>query len=155
MSVRKLNMNFSRLAVCFALGLAVLATMPVGSAAAKGDLATKAKKIKLALGSKDSDYAMSQKQYRLETGQAYRWQIKSSGFKPYQLEAEEFFRNIWIRRIKVDDVELQVSVLHEVEFEETEESEIEIYFVPIRTGTYEFSFEGLEEKGMVGSFIVE
>ena len=40
-------------------------------------------------------------------------------------------------------------------FEFEREGEIEIKFVPIRPGNYDFQIEGLESKGMVGKFVVE
>ena len=62
---------------------------------AKGDLAIRAKKLELKLGSEKSDYEMSQKIFEMETGKAYRLEISSMGFKEYEIEAEDFFRNIW------------------------------------------------------------
>ncbi len=135
----------------FALALA----LPAAGAHAKGDLAIKAKMLKLELGSKESDYAMSSKEFQLETGQAYHLKIISSGLKEYSFEAPEFFENIWIRKLEVEDVEIKAPVIEEISFEEYEESEAELFFVPIRTGVYEFNFEGLEERGMVGKFIVK
>ncbi len=58
-------------------------SLPVTGASAKGDLAVKAKMLKLELGSEKSDYAMSSKEFQLETGQAYRLKIISSGLKDY------------------------------------------------------------------------
>ena len=69
---------------------------------AKGDLSIRAKKLELKLGSEKSDYDMSQKVFNMETGKAYRLEISSMGFKEYELEAEEFFRNIWIRSIEIE-----------------------------------------------------
>ena len=69
---------------------------------AKGDLAIRAKKLELKLGSEKSDYEMSQKIFEMETGKAYRLEISSMGFKEYEIEAEDFFRNIWIRGIEVE-----------------------------------------------------
>ena len=120
---------------------------------AKGDLAIRAKKLELNLGSDKSDYEMSQKSFELETGKAYRLEISSMGFKEYEFEAEEFFRNVWIRKIEVEGIEIDTSILNEIEFER--EGEIEIQFVPIRPGNYEFEIEGLREKGMFGQFIVK
>ena len=120
---------------------------------AKGDLAIRAKKLELKLGSDKSDYEMSQKSFELETGKAYRLEISSMGFKEYEFEAEEFFRNIWIRNTEVEGIEIDTSILNEIEFER--EGEIEIQFVPIRPGNYEFEIEGLREKGMFGQFIVK
>ena len=121
-------------------------------ALAKGDLAIRSKKIELKLGSDKSDYEMSKKKFELETGKAYRLEISSRGFKEYEFEAEDFFRNIWIRKIEVNGIEIDAPVIEEIEFER--EGEIEIHFVPIRTGDYEFEIEGLQSKGMEGKFIV-
>ena len=107
----------------------------------------------LELGSKDSDYAMSVKEYQLETGKSYSLKISAVGYKEYELEAEDFFRNVWIRYIEIGEVSLDIPVLNGLELDR--EGEAEIVFVPIRTGTYEFKIEGLEEKGMVGKFVVK
>ncbi len=120
---------------------------------AKGDLSIRSKKLELKLGSDKSDYDMSQKIFNMETGKAYRLEISSMGFKEYELEAEDFFRNIWIRSIEIDGVELDAPVINEIEFER--EGEIEIKFVPIRPGEYDFEIERLQSKGMVGKFIVK
>ena len=119
----------------------------------KGDLALRSKKIELRLGSDKSDYDMSQYEIQLETGKAYRLEISSMGFKEYEFEAEEFFENIWIRKIEVEGVEIKVPSIKEIEFDR--EGEIEINFVPIRTGEFDFEIEGLTNKGMVGKFIIE
>ena len=134
----------------FVLALAVTA----GAALAKGDLAVKAEKLEpLVLGSKESDYAMSVREYKLETGKAYRLKIISSGFKEYAIVAPRFFRDIWVRRVEVDDVQIKAAVIEEIKFDD--EGEAELYFVPIRTGFYEFRSRGLEERGMIGKIIVK
>ena len=120
---------------------------------AEGDLTIRSKKLVLKLGSDKSDYEMSQKIFNMETGTAYRLEISSMGFKEYELEAEDFFRNIWIRSIEIDGVEIDAPVINEIEFER--EGEIEIKFVPIRPGEYDFEIERLQSKGMVGKFIVK
>ena len=116
-------------------------------------MALRSKKIELQLGSEKSDYDMSTKVIKLETGKAYRLEISSLGFKEYEFEAEEFFENIWIRKIEVEGVEIKVPSIKEIEFDR--EGEIEINFVPIRTGEFEFEIEGLTNKGMEGKFIIE
>ncbi len=120
---------------------------------AKGDLAIRSTKLELKLGSDESDYDMSQKVFNIETGKAYRLEISSMGFKEYEFEAEDFFNNIWIRKIEVEGIEIKVPYINEIEFER--EGEIEINFVPIRTGTFEFEIEGLTNKGMKGKFVIE
>ena len=139
--------------VLFAVALSL--SLPVAGAFAKGDLAVKAQSLKLELGSEKSDYAMSNKEFQLATGKAYRLKIISSGLKEYSFRAPEFFKNMWLRKLEVEDVEIQAPVINELSFEEYEESEAELFFAPIRTGVYEFVLKGLEERGMVGKFIVK
>ena len=122
-------------------------------AIAKGDLAIRAKKLELKLGSDKSDYDMSQKVFEMETGKAYRLEISSMGVKEYEIEAEDFFRNIWVRSVEIEGIELDGPFINEIELER--EGEVEIKFVPIRPGEYEFEIEGLQSKGMVGKFVVE
>ncbi len=50
-------------------------------------------------------------------------------------------------------MEIKAVSVTELEFEQ--ESEVEIYFVPIKPGEFEFSVDGLEETGMEGVFIVK
>ncbi len=139
----------------FCAALFVATTALAGAALAKGDLAVKAEALEpLVLGSEESDYTMSVKEYRLETGKAYSWEIKASGFKDYRIVAPEFLRNIWIRKIETGGLEIMAPVLYELKFEEGEEGEAELFFVPIRPGFYEFKARGLEERGMVGTIIV-
>ena len=54
--------------------------------------------------------------------------------------------------MKLRVVEIDTSLINEIEFER--EGEIEIKFVPIRPGEYDFEIERLQSKGMVGKFIV-
>ena len=133
--------------------LLILFTFGFSDIKSEGDLALRSKKIELQLGSEVSDYEMSKKVINLETGKAYRLEISSLGFKEYEFEAEEFFKNIWIRKIEIDGIEIVTSTLLEIEFER--EGEIEINFVPIRTGIFPFEIEGLQSKRMVGEFIIK
>ncbi len=133
--------------------LFLAAFLIIPPAQAEGDLAIRAKELTLQLGSEDSDYYMSTKEFSLETGQAYELEISSFGFKEYVFSAPDFFRNIWVRKIEVEDVEISAPVITEIGLED--EGEVELIFVPIRTGRYEFRMLGLESRGMVGVITVE
>ena len=84
--------------------LLILFTFGFSDIKSEGDLALRSKKIELQLGSEVSDYEMSKKVINLETGKAYRLEISSLGFKEYEFEAEEFFKNIWIRNFSLDEI---------------------------------------------------
>lgn len=107
----------------------------------------------LVLGSEDNDFHMEPKEYTLTVGQGYRWVIRAESDFEYGLVAPQFFRNIWIRKVEVGDIEIKTATLDELEFED--EGEAELFFVAIRPGTYEFGVRGMEERGMVGTIVVE
>src|SRR5690625_383290 len=107
----------------------------------------------LILGSDDNDFYMEPKEYRLKVGQGYRWMIRAESDFEYGVIAPEFFRNIWIRKVEIGDIEVKAASRDEIEFED--EGEAELFFVTIRPGTYEFGIRGMAERGMVGTIIVE
>jgi hypothetical protein len=132
----------------------LLALVASGLALAKGDLATRATKLEpLVLGNEQSDFFMSVKEYKLETGKYYRWKVEASGKREYNLIAPEFWRNTWIRQVAVGDLEIKTSTLEELDFDGA--GSLEVFFVPVRTGTYEFRIRGLEQRGMTGKLLVE
>jgi hypothetical protein len=135
------------------LAAALVGVTLAGPLQAKGDLTIRPQALPdLVLGSEVSDYAMSQQSYQLETGQAYKLKIVSSGRKEYAIEAPEFFTSIFLRKVEAGGMEIKATTLVQLEFED--EGEAELYFVPIKPGDYPFVSRGLEGKGMVGTFQV-
>ena len=125
-----------------------------GLARAEGYLAQKPEKLPdLVLGLGEAGYGVSQKDYALVTGKAYRLKIKSTGQKECAWEAPTFSNYIWLRKVAVAHVEIKASHVYEIEMER--EGEAEIFFVPIRPGEYPWACRGLEGKGMAGKFIVK
>ncbi|HZA01347.1 MAG TPA: copper-binding protein [Hyphomicrobiaceae bacterium] len=123
-------------------------------ALAEGDLSDRPQKLPdLALGLGDTGYGVSQKDFALATGKAYRLKITSTGNKPCAWQAPMLTNSIWLRKVEVNRVEIKASHLYEIEMER--EGEAEIYFVPIRPGKYAWSCRGLEGKGVAGEFMVK
>ena len=121
---------------------------------AAGDLTRRTEKLPdLLLGSEASDYSLSQSEYQLETGKAYQLKIIASGLKEYAFQAPEFATSIYLRKVEAGGVEIKAITLTELEFEEA--GEAEIFFVPIKPGTFRFYANGLEGKGMLGHFVVK
>ncbi|CAN7177554.1 hypothetical protein SAMN05216370_2545 [Pseudomonas peli] len=121
---------------------------------AAGDLTRRTEKLPdLLLGSEASDYSLSQSEYQLETGKAYQLKIIASGLKEYAFQAPEFATSIYLRKVEAGGVEIKAITLTELEFEEA--GEAEIFFVPIKPGTFRFYAKGLEGKGMLGHFVVK
>ena len=120
-------------------------------ALADGDLAKRAERLpELVLNAANG---FSIKEYRLETGKYYRWRIVSDGREEYRLLAPELFRNSWIDQISIEDKVVETTGLVAVEFDD--DGEVDVWFLPVRPGTYEFFVENLRTQGFTGRFIVE
>jgi hypothetical protein len=136
---------------CFVLAAAIALPRLV---LAEGYLAQKPEKLpELVLGLGETGYGVSQKDFALSTGKAYRLKIKSTGQKECAWQAPEFANYIWLRKVDVNRVEIKASHVYEIEMER--EGEAEIFFVPIRPGDYAWGCRGLESKGLAGKFIVK
>jgi hypothetical protein len=132
-------------------GVAMLAA---GAAVAEGDLALKPIKLDdLIVGQGEAGYGVSKKDFELVTGKAYRLLVKSTGNKECAWESPALAANIWLRKVEAGGIEIKAAHLIELEFEK--EGEAEIFFVPIRTGTFAWRCRGLEARGVSGNFIVK
>jgi hypothetical protein len=98
-----------------------------------------------------NDYAVSQKDFTLESGKSYRLVITAKGQKEYKFFAPEFFRNAWINQIVVNNLEIHMQgPPHHLEFDD--EGSIEVEFVVMRPGEFPWFVQGLESRGMTGRF---
>ena len=132
------------------VGLAILLGLGVAPAFAEGNLARRAERLPpLHL---DALNGFSVTSYQVETGKYYRWRIISDGREEYEIEAEDLFENSWIDKVVIDGKTVALSGLREIEFED--EGEIDIWFIPIRPGTYEFGAKNLQTQGFSGTFNV-
>jgi hypothetical protein len=123
-------------------------------AGAEGYLAVKPERLPdLVLGLGETGYGVSQKDYALTTGKAYRLKLRSTGQKECAWAAPEFANYVWLRKVEVGFVEIKASYVYEIEMER--EGEAELFFVPIRPGDYAWGCKGLEGKGLAGKFIVK
>ena len=138
-----------------ARGLLVLAFLMVGPGAAyaEGNLASNATRLPdMVLDS--YDLTVSQTTFELETGKYYRWRIVHDGGEEFAIVAPELFRNSWINQVVINDLEVKpAGGLYSVEFDD--EGTIDIWFVPIRPGAFEFWVDGYETRGMQGVFNVK
>ena len=133
------------------LGTLAVATITAGAALAEGNLASRATRLE-PLQIK-GDLTFEPKEFQLETGKYYRWRIESDGGDEFMIQAPELFRNVWINQIVVNDLEVHTSgAIYGVEFDD--EGTIDIWFVPIRPGEYEYYARGYQSRGMTGKFVV-
>jgi uncharacterized cupredoxin-like copper-binding protein len=123
-----------------------------GTALAAGNLAANATRLP-DLEINSAELSFSQTSFELETGKYYRWRIVHDGGEELAVIAPDLFRNSWINQVIINDLEITPYGLHSVEFDD--EGIIDIWFVPIRPGEYEFAADGYESRGMVGTFVVK
>jgi hypothetical protein len=129
---------------------AVAAVMATG-AVAEGNLAADATRLEdMVIDS--AALTLSVNEFELETGQYYRWRIVHDGGEEFQFMAPDLFRNSWINQVVINDLEVKPMGLHSVEFDD--EGTIDIWFVPIRPGNYDFYVPGYENRGIAGTFVV-
>lgn len=144
------RLTATALAAVLALGTAVL------PAAAGGDLMKGREPLpEIVLGDGESnDYAVSNKEITIETGKPYRLAITSKSPKEMKFLAPDFFRNIWCDQIVINDLEVHMNGGPAwLEFDD--QGTIEVHFVLIKPGTYEWRIAGLESKGMTGKIIAK
>lgn len=134
---------------------AIAATLALsGAAYAAGDMTLKPTELpELTVGQGDSGFGVSQKKYELETGKSYTLTIKSTGKKECAWQSPGLFQNIFLRKVEAGGMEIKAVMLTELEFEE--EGEAEMFFVPIKPGTFAWYCKGMEERGMKGEFVVK
>ncbi|MDX2289174.1 MAG: copper-binding protein [Hyphomicrobiaceae bacterium] len=137
--------------IALACTLVALAPLP---AVAEGFLVGRMERLPdIELGLGDAGYGVSSHSYMLETGKGYRLWIKATGAKECAFEAPEFFQNVWFRKIEINKIELKVQAVYEIEFER--EGAAELFFTPIKPGTYTWSCNGFADKGMTGTISVK
>ncbi|HEY7647337.1 MAG TPA: hypothetical protein VH858_20000 [Hyphomicrobiales bacterium] len=121
------------------------------SAHAQSGLITKA--IKLAPLTLVSGKPLAEKPYELEAGKYYRLAIKADGSAELAIVAPEFFRNIWINEVVINDIEVRPLGLDSLEFDG--EGEATISFIPIRPGKFVMRIPGTSSESQSAVFEVK
>lgn len=138
------------LAAALILGSALFTT----SSFAEGYLARKSIELPdLVFGTDEAGYQVSTPVYEIETGKSYSLKLISSGRKEYAVQGGDFFNFIWLRKVEAGGMEIKANTLYELEFED--EGQAEIFFVPIKPGTYKLAAKGLEAKGTFATIQVK
>ena len=123
---------------------------PIGAHAQSG-LITKA--TKLAPLTLASGKPLAEKPYELEAGKYYRLSIQADGSAELGLVAPEFFRNIWINEVVINDIEVRPLGLDSLEFDG--EGEATISFIPIRPGKFVMRIPGTSSDSQSAVFNVK
>jgi len=96
----------------------------------------------------------SNNEYDIETGKYYRLNVVcDDSADDTALMAPEFFRNVWVNQIAIDDLEVKSYGTYSLECDTA--GKFVLTFVPIRPGEYDFWIAGYENKGLKGKFVVK
>lgn len=110
--------------------------------------------LKVLLGAKSDEYAISPKTWNLQTGKLYKVTLVNEGKLKHEWAAPEFSLTLWTRKVEAGGAEIK-GVISEIEL--LPGAKADWYFVPIRTGTFEMAceIEDHRDKGMVGKVVVK
>jgi hypothetical protein len=137
-----------KLWIAYIAGALAFAAPVVANAA--GNLASAPTDLQITIDSRAPSF--SQTEFDIETGKYYRLTITHDGLEEMQWQAPELFRNSWVNQIVVEDLEIKPLAVYSVEFDDA--GDIVIFFVPVRTGDFDFYVVGMEDRGLKGTFHV-
>ena len=78
--------------------------------------------------------------YDLEAGKFYRLDINADGSAELAISGPDFFRNVWINEIVINDIEVRPLGVDSLEFDD--EGTATITFITIRPGTFTLRIPG-------------
>jgi len=87
-----------------------------------------------------SGQPLAQAPYDLESGKYYELAINADGTAEIALEGPDFFRNVWVNEIVINDIEVRPLGIDSLEFDD--EGTATISFVTIRPGQFTLRIPG-------------
>ena len=95
---------------------------------------------------------LTQAPYELETGKQYSLVISSDGSAELAIQGADFFRNVWLNEIIINDIEIRPLGVDSIEFDAA--GEAELTFVTIRPGTFTLRIPGTTSEAQTATFNV-
>ena len=125
--------------LCAALTALILAT-PLASAHELGFAGLLSNVQKLEPITLSSGKPLAEKPYELVSGQYYRLDIVADGSAELAISGAEFFRNVWVDEVVINEIEVRPLGVDSLEFDD--EGTATISFVTIRPGTFVLRIPG-------------
>ena len=91
--------------------------------------------------------------YELEAGKYYRIAIESDGSAELAVSGPDFFRNVWVNEVVINEIEVRPLGVDSIEFDD--EGKATISFVPIRPGTFVLRVPGTTAESQQAVFNVK
>ena len=133
------------------LSAPLVACLGAGAAEAQSGLLTRP--INLQPITLSSGAPLAQAPYELESGKQYSLTIKADGSAELAVHGADFFRNVWINEIIINDIEIRPLGVDSLEFDAA--GEAEITFVTIRPGTFTLRIPGTTADTQAATFNVK
>ena len=99
-----------------------------------------------------SGQPLASEPYRLEAGRYYELPIRADGSAEIAIGGAEFFRNVWVDEIVVNDIEIRPMGVESLEFDAA--GEAVITFVTIRPGRFALRIPGTTAESQMAVFEV-
>lgn len=96
---------------------------------------------------------LAAKPYQLEAGKYYRIDIVADGSQELAIAGSDFFRNVWINEVVINDIEVRPLGVDSIEFDD--EGTATISFVTIRPGTFTLHIPGTTSDAQKAVFVVK
>ena len=90
--------------------------------------------------------------YELEAGKYYELVIQADGSAELAIGGAEFFRNVWVDEIVINDIEIRPLGVDSLEFDAA--GEATITFIPIRPGRFTLRIPGTTGETQQATFNV-
>lgn len=130
---------------------ALVALVAEGAAWAQSGLITRAERLPPITLS--SGQPLADEPYEIEAGQYYRLDIEADGTAELAIGGAEFFRNVWINEVVIEDIEVRpMGGIHSLEFDAA--GTATITFIPIRPGRFELRIPGTTGETQAAIFNV-
>lgn len=134
--------------------MAVAATLAVaGSGAAHAQAGLLSHRTDLDPITLASGKPLAKAPYELAAGKYYRIAIESDGSAELGVVGPDFFRNVWINEIVINDIEIRPLGVDGLEFDD--EGKATISFVPIRPGSFVLRIPGTTAESQQAVFNVK
>ncbi len=131
---------------------ALIALGSAGPALSQSGLITKA--VQLSPITLSSGQPLAEAPYELEAGQYYSLPIRADGSAELAIGGAEFFRNVWINEVVINEIEVRpMGGIDSLEFDA--EGEAVITFIPIRPGRFELRIPGTTGESQAAVFNVK
>ena len=92
------------------------------------------------------------KPYELQSGKYYSIDVVSDGSAELAIAGPDFFRNVWVNEVVINDIEIRPLGLDSIEFDD--EGKATLSFVTIRPGRFELRIPGTTADSQRALFIV-